>query len=567
MKLAYLFVISVIIALLLAASVHAVDSDGDGIPDEEDNCPWHANPDQEDWDSDEEGNECDCDDHFKGDNEVGADCGGICEFECPPCVPLIENGLHDAKIDVVFIPDVDYEGDMEKFISDAMRLVENGYLSDPIMWDFRCKYNFYYYPEWGEYQPVCALYDVPDDFYDHCGFADSKAIVFATSKRACSVTGVFSTPRLGTKTVVHETGHNIFGLADEYCCDGGYWQPNPNPNIFSTLGECQLWSQNPSDCTEFCPGHKCWPTDPEMIQACKDWYLNKKGIANATFCSCSEYALANGMDPLSCATTTPGACSDFWHEFWPKLNVTDTSCLTKMSPNWCNWRGNGIQPCCSVGWWKADADTCRMRNGNLFEPDCANRVEMKFVTELPECANPGEPDWWLKRIPVLYEYTPFVINPYHTEVMYGYTPNYFTEGGGYVINLMTASNTLLGSFNIQNPTTGMLERDEEPFGFELPDNYSMIEFDEGRFDIVVPFLEGIRKVEIRDASGGLLEETDLGPAIVAFCEEMNYDDPECGFSDLDEDSLPDSNDNCPLHYNIDQGDEDEDGAGDACDNC
>ncbi|MFH1506655.1 MAG: hypothetical protein ABIE94_06765, partial [archaeon] len=46
-----------------------------------------------------------------------------------------------------------------------------------------------------------------------------------------------------------------------------------------------------------------------------------------------------------------------------------------------------------------------------------------------------------------------------------------------------------------------------------------------------------------------------------------YDDPECGFSDLDEDSLPDSNDNCPLHYNIDQGDEDEDGAGDACDNC
>ena len=98
MKLKYLFVIALVYVFLLATSVESVDTDGDGVPDETDNCVYYPNPDQDDWDGDEEGNECDCNDYFKGDNEDGADCGGICEVECPPCVPLIENGLHSDKV-------------------------------------------------------------------------------------------------------------------------------------------------------------------------------------------------------------------------------------------------------------------------------------------------------------------------------------------------------------------------------------------------------------------------------------------------------------------------------------
>jgi len=43
-----------------------LDDDGDGIPDEDDNCPYTANPDQADSDGDGKGNACDTDDDNDG---------------------------------------------------------------------------------------------------------------------------------------------------------------------------------------------------------------------------------------------------------------------------------------------------------------------------------------------------------------------------------------------------------------------------------------------------------------------------------------------------------------------
>jgi len=56
--------------------VLATDSDGDGVSDEEDNCPTDANPGQEDHDMDGEGDECDYDD----DNDTILDNSGD---DCP----------------------------------------------------------------------------------------------------------------------------------------------------------------------------------------------------------------------------------------------------------------------------------------------------------------------------------------------------------------------------------------------------------------------------------------------------------------------------------------------------
>ena len=39
--------------------------------------------------------------------------------------------------------------------------------------------------------------------------------------------------------LLHELGHSLFGLADEYCCDGGYWEAKPIPNIFESKQECE----------------------------------------------------------------------------------------------------------------------------------------------------------------------------------------------------------------------------------------------------------------------------------------------------------------------------------------
>jgi hypothetical protein len=56
-------------------SVVALDSDGDGIPDTEDNCPTVSNPNQEDADSDNMGDACD---DCPNDPHNDADGDGVC---------------------------------------------------------------------------------------------------------------------------------------------------------------------------------------------------------------------------------------------------------------------------------------------------------------------------------------------------------------------------------------------------------------------------------------------------------------------------------------------------------
>jgi hypothetical protein len=58
-----------------AVSVVALDSDGDGIPDTEDNCPTVSNPNQEDADGDNMGDACDV---CPNDPHNDADRDGVC---------------------------------------------------------------------------------------------------------------------------------------------------------------------------------------------------------------------------------------------------------------------------------------------------------------------------------------------------------------------------------------------------------------------------------------------------------------------------------------------------------
>ncbi len=234
------------------------DTDGDSLPDGCDNCPDRVNVDQDDWDKDNTGDACDCDDGYMGPNEDGADCGSICS-PCEDvwrvdslhmgdrpskCIPIIFNGNAFDKIDVLFLPDEDYfdpgGGDMPQFLIDVMGLIENGYFGAPEIWDKRCKFNFYYYNSSGigdsaDYEPICDRFVMPTPYHSDCPFMDSRVIVWGGGGRSCSSSsGIMSTDSGGFLTVVHETGHNVFNLPDEYCCDGGYRVSPGHSNIFHT---------------------------------------------------------------------------------------------------------------------------------------------------------------------------------------------------------------------------------------------------------------------------------------------------------------------------------------------
>jgi hypothetical protein len=82
---------------------------------------------------------------------------------------------------------------------------------------------------------------VPDDFDTDYSWRDSAAILHTDTLRDCANLGLrlFSSEPGSLATVLHETGHSPFGLADEYCCDGGYFETGPNPNMWETLEDCQ----------------------------------------------------------------------------------------------------------------------------------------------------------------------------------------------------------------------------------------------------------------------------------------------------------------------------------------
>lgn len=84
------------------------------------------------------------------------------------------------------------------------------------------------------------------------GFADSKGVLHNESLRDASwrwggILGLFAQCGCFTATrgsglpalAMHEMGHNLYGLADEYCCDGGYGADAPYKNVWGSMEECQ----------------------------------------------------------------------------------------------------------------------------------------------------------------------------------------------------------------------------------------------------------------------------------------------------------------------------------------
>ena len=236
-----------------------------------------------------------CDDFIMNRDEEQIDCGGTYCPACLPCtwcgpnvIPLRINGRTASKIDVVFIPDEDYGGDMARFVSNVQDTIINGYYRNTAIEQNRTKFNFYYlnddaditaYPACGFNPPLGSC----EAFQDATTFADSLPVVHTTNFRDWSGTAcerrVFCSEPTSYRTFVHESGHSLFGLKDEYCCDSHYSQNDPNPNIWSSLSNCQsdagAMGWNTGDCSNFCTagsgncGSGYWDIDPaHCVMAC-----------------------------------------------------------------------------------------------------------------------------------------------------------------------------------------------------------------------------------------------------------------------------------------------------------
>jgi len=180
-------------------------------------------------------------------------------------------------------------------------------------------------------------------------------------------------------------GHALFGLKDEYCCDGGYAQKADNPNNFKSRKECEDYADDqgldPNHCFLFCPKTKYWPGSADQIALCEDYYTNTKGEPEKVkHCNCTATAINYTFNSDLCETgKDPDDAPPYWEYFWGSRTVTDMDDLTITSPNWWFNRGEFKETCKSNnGWWLLDASpynidyegNCRMKSGPTFNDTC-----------------------------------------------------------------------------------------------------------------------------------------------------------------------------------------------------
>lgn len=184
--------------------------------------------------------------------------------------PILYTGPRSSRMDIVFIADRDtYTSARDpRFLADVFNVINISYYGFNEFLAAQDKFNFWIMPEQGRADDAAdgdCDHDIPGSWDDELAFADAGAILHRKNQRDCAqrgdriFSGVVDTAVRSDafQVVTHETGHQPFGLADEYCCDGGYFEQDVAPNVYEepegcandvialdrTVGNCREWDE------------------------------------------------------------------------------------------------------------------------------------------------------------------------------------------------------------------------------------------------------------------------------------------------------------------------------------
>jgi hypothetical protein len=170
-------------------------------------------------------------------------------------VPIIYTGPSSNRLDIVFIPDKDdYTGAQDpQFVNAVTTAIRDGYYGGDssirnagrLFLENQDAFNFWIALDSADTDGSCDI-EPPANWGSEYTFANAGALFHSAYPRDCGEVGrrIFSTnpntqpPLNPNRTLLHETGHIPFGLADEYCCDGGYAYVTPHPNVWFSEASC-----------------------------------------------------------------------------------------------------------------------------------------------------------------------------------------------------------------------------------------------------------------------------------------------------------------------------------------
>lgn len=171
-------------------------------------------------------------------------------------IPARRAGLSADKEDLFFHQASDYSSfdDFVDDVEDKMYDIygEQDLIKDPDNYD---TFNFFVYTKVAGTNNCGTVHadadtDIP--------WRDDDAVLHTTNFGDCTIGSHFTAEGHNTKAFLHESGHGVFGLADEYDdgdCSTGYFQPANEPNIWSTEAACRAEQtakdRDPDECWQF----------------------------------------------------------------------------------------------------------------------------------------------------------------------------------------------------------------------------------------------------------------------------------------------------------------------------
>jgi hypothetical protein len=198
-------------------------------------------------------------------------------------IPVAYVGPPARSIDLVIIPDRDAVMPLPPSLADdpvlqaAIRgMLWAGVYNTPYILANQNRFNLWIARTTGDTDGTMASCDslvAPED-WDQYAFADAGWIFHTDQHRDCAdpALRIFGADPGQPFTPVHEMGHTPFGLADEYCCDGGYGQAEFLPNVYRDLQSCTADLLNagaqPGDCRRI--GTTPWYTSDPLPDVMAD---------------------------------------------------------------------------------------------------------------------------------------------------------------------------------------------------------------------------------------------------------------------------------------------------------
>lgn len=177
-------------------------------------------------------------------------------------VPARNTGPWHLKEDLVFHKGPDY-ATFSSFVSDVTQKINNVYgrqaiLSDPTYLD---TFNFYVYLNTAASASLCGSVHPNADL--DMSWRDADVILHVADFQDCTTDNHFTAEGSNTKAFLNESGHGVFGLADEYDrCNTLYFQPAHEPNIFDTENDCRseqtAKGRDPNACWQFTACQDGW---------------------------------------------------------------------------------------------------------------------------------------------------------------------------------------------------------------------------------------------------------------------------------------------------------------------